>query len=71
MSITGKQIAGNQKRTLRAMIAKLDNMAAAYADIDIYMGDQCQMLIDAAELYLEELERYAKEGGIIPSGDYD
>jgi len=69
MSLTAKQIAGNQKRTVRTMIAKLDNMAAAYADIDTYMGDQCQMLIDAAELYLEELELCTKEGGMVPSGD--
>jgi len=68
--ITSKQIAGNQKRSMRAMINKLDEMAAAYTDIDTYMGDQCQLLIDEAELYLEKLQAHIDEGSITPSGDY-
>ena len=52
MALTSKQIAGNQKRTMRALIPKLDEMAAAFSDVDEMMVGECQLLIDSAEEYM-------------------
>lgn len=52
---TSKQISANQRRTMRAMITKIEKMAADYADVDNWMMEKCEMFKADAERYLSEL----------------
>lgn len=49
MSTTDKQIAGNQRRTLRAMRERLLRMADEWEELDEYARTQLTELADKAE----------------------
>lgn len=49
MSLTDKQLAGNQRRTLRAMRARLLEMAAAWEDLDQFNVNTLEHLADQVE----------------------
>lgn len=49
MSLTEKQLAGNQRRTLRAMRERLLKMAAEWDGVDQFNAGQLEALADQAE----------------------
>ena len=53
---TSKQISANQRRTMRAMISKIEKMAGDFADVDNWMLEKCEEFKADAERYLSELE---------------
>jgi len=55
---SAKQIAGNQKRSVRAIIQKIEKMAADFSDTDGFMEAQAELFKGCAEEYLDELQRY-------------
>lgn len=56
--LTGKQIAGNQKRSVRAIIEKISALSEAFADVDGMMEAEAERFREAAEEYLEQLQLY-------------
>jgi hypothetical protein len=49
MSLTEKQLAGNQRRTLRAMRRRLIEMAAAWDELDQFNVSELTALADQVE----------------------
>lgn len=58
--LTSKQISANQRRTMQAMIRKIEKMAGDFADVDNWMAERAENLKAAAENYLGELEENLK-----------
>jgi len=68
MSQTERQIAGNQRRTLRAMRTRLLEMAAAWDGVDQFNVTQLTELADKAEemaasMVAEDVELPEERGG--------
>lgn len=55
MSITDKQLAGNQRRTLRAMRERLLKMAAEWDGVDQFNHTQLGELADKVETVATEM----------------
>lgn len=55
MSLTDKQLAGNQRRTLRAMRERLLKMAAEWDGVDQFNASQLEALADQVETVSTDL----------------
>ncbi len=68
MSLSGLQIAGNQRRTLRTMRQRLLEMADAWDGVDEYNRTQLTELADQAEKVAAEMVDEAVTGYVEASG---
>lgn len=55
MSMTQRQLAGNQRRTLRAMRARLLSMAADWDEIDQFNVSKLTEIADTVEVVAAEM----------------
>jgi len=54
--LTKKQIAANQKRSVRAIIDRIDRLIIGFDDVDQIMAMEAEKFKDAAEAYLSSLD---------------